>query len=268
MKKKNLLLVLFIVLSFVFTGCGGQSKDEAAPPAEGPADEAVEINISAAASLTDALTEIQAEYAKESKAILRFNYGASGTLQQQIEQGAPCDLFLSASKANMDSLEKAGLIVSGSRKDILGNALTLIAAAEKGDVIKSYDALSAGSVERISIGMPDLVPAGKYAQQSLQNLKVWDQIQEKIVYAKDVKQVLQYVDSGNVDCGIVYRTDAMAMKTGVTVMDLPEDSHDPIVYPAALIKDSAQSAAAQKFYDFLQTDYAKGVFEKYGFTTL
>jgi molybdate transport system substrate-binding protein len=266
MKKASLLFIVLIVLSFTFAGCGGQAGDEASPPAEGTAEEAVEVNISAASSLTDALTEIQTEFAKESKAVLRFNYGASGTLQQQIEQGAPCDLFISASKANMDSLEEAGLIVPGSRKNILGNSLTLIAAAEKSDVIKDYGALSAGSVQRISVGMPDLVPAGKYAQQSLQNLNVWDQIQEKIVNAKDVKQVLQYVDSGNVDCGIVYKTDAMIMKTGVVVLDLPESSHDPIVYPAALIKDSAQPAAAEKFYDFLQTDYAKGVFEKYGFT--
>lgn len=269
MKKGSLLLILLLAITLTFAGCGGQEKEAAAPAAqEGPTDEAVEVNISAASSLTDALTEIQTEYAKESNAVLLFNFGASGALQKQIEEGAPCDLFLSASKANMDALEQAGLIAADSRKDILGNTLTLVAAKEKADLIKGYEALATADATSIALGTPETVPAGKYAQQALQNLGIWDQIQDKIVFAKDVKQALEYVDTGNADCGLVYKTDAMTLETGVSVMDLPEDSHDPIVYPAALIKDSAQSEAAAKFYDFLQTDYAKGVFEKYGFTTL
>jgi molybdate transport system substrate-binding protein len=267
MKKASLALFLFVFLVLAATGCGG-TAEKAAPAPEGPTDEAVEINISAAASLTDALTEIQTEYAKESNAVLQFNFGASGALQKQIEEGAPCDLFISASKANMDALEEAGLIVPNSRKDILGNTQTLVAAVEKKDIVKGYETLASADVTSISIGTPETVPAGKYAQQALQNLGVWDGIRSKIVYAKDVKQVLEYVDTGNVDCGLVYKTDALAMKTGVTVMDLPKDSHDSIVYPAALIKDSAQAEAALKFYDFLQTEYAKGVFKKYGFTVL
>lgn len=267
MKKAVFVLTLFMFLVFAVTGCGG-TAEKAVPAPEGPTDEAVEINISAAASLTDALTEIQKGYAKESNAVLQFNFGASGALQKQIEEGAPCDLFISASKTNMDALEEGGLIAPESRKDILGNTLTLVAAAEKADAVTGYEALTSADITSISIGTPETVPAGKYARQALQNLGIWDQVQNKIVFAKDVKQVLEYVDTGNVDCGLVYKTDALAMKTGATVMDLPEDSHDPIVYPAALIKDSAQSEAAAKFYDFLQTDYAKGVFEKYGFTVL
>ena len=266
MKKISFILVILMIFAAAFTGCAGQTKEETAPAPKGPTDEAVEINISAAASLTDALTEIQTEYAKESNAVLQFNFGASGALQKQIEEGAPCDLFISASKANMDALETAGLIVKESRKDILGNTLTLIAAAEKAESVKGYETLTSADVTSISVGTPESVPAGKYAQQALQNLGIWDQIQDKIIYAKDVKQVLEYVDSGNADCGLVYKTDALAMKTGVAVMEIPEGSHDPIVYPAALIKDSAQAEAAGKFYNFLQTDYAKGVFEKYGFT--
>jgi molybdate transport system substrate-binding protein len=268
MKKNSLILVLLIILALAFTGCGGQAKEETAPAPEGPTDKAVEVNISAAASLTDALTEIQTEYAKESNAVLQFNFGASGALQKQIEEGAPCDLFISASKANMDALEQEGLIAADSRKDILGNTLTLVASAEKAGSIKGYEALTTADIGSIAVGTPETVPAGKYAQQALQKLGIWDQIQSKVVYTKDVKQALEYVDTGNTDCGFVYKSDAMAMKTGAVVMDMPEDSHDPIVYPAALIKDSAQPEAAAKFYDFLQTDYAKGVFEKYGFTVL
>lgn len=266
-KRIRLILTMLILLIFVFAGCGGQ-KEEAAPVSEGPTDEPVEVNISAAASLTDALIEIQREYTKKSNVILQFNFAASGALQKQIEEGAPCDLFISASKANMDALEQAGLIVSDSRKDILGNTLTFVATTEKADVIKSYEDLTSANASSFSIGTPESVPAGKYAQQALQNLGIWDQVQDKIVYAKDVRQVLEYVDTGNVDCGLVYKSDTLAMKTGVVVMDMPKDSHDPIVYPAALIKDSAQSEAAAKFYEFLQTDYAKSVFEKYGFTDL
>lgn len=266
MKKISVILLFLLIFVFAFTSCGGQAEEEEVPAPAGLNDEAVEINISAAASLTDALTEIQKEYAKESNAVLQFNFGGSGALQKQIEEGAPCDLFIAASKANMDALEEAGLILTESRKDILGNTLTLVAAAEKKDAVTGYESLTSADAASISIGTPESVPAGKYAQQALQNLGIWDQIQGKIVFAKDVKQVLEYVDTGNVDCGLVYKTDALAMKTGTTVADLPKDSHDPIVYPAALIKDSAKSEAAGKFYDFLQTDYAKGVFEKYGFT--
>lgn len=257
------ILLLFFLMTMM--GCGGQTSEEEARTGGSPSDEAIEINISAASSLTDALTEIQKEYAKESNAILQFNFGASGTLQKQIEEGAPCDLFLSASKANMDALEQGGLIVSDSREDLLGNTLTLVTSAEKADLIQGYKALASDAAASIAMGTPESVPAGKYAQQALQNLGLWDQIQDKLIFGKDVKQVLEYVDSGNVDCGLVYKTDALAMKTGVVVMDLPEASHDPIVYPAALIKDSAQPEAAAKFYDFLKGGKAQEIFKKYGF---
>ncbi|MDD3168335.1 MAG: molybdate ABC transporter substrate-binding protein [Eubacteriales bacterium] len=265
MKKIHLIFILFMISVFALTGCGGQTEETGTAP-EGSGDEAVEVNISAAASLMDALTEIQTEYAKESNAVLQFNFAGSGALQKQIEEGAPCDLFIAASKANMDGLEEAGLIEEDSRKDLLGNSLALIASAEKADAIKGYETLT--DAASISIGTPESVPAGKYAQQALENLGIWDRIQSKIVFAKDVKQVLEYVDTGNVDCGLVYKRDTLVMKTGIVVMDMPGDSHDPIVYPAALIRDSAQREAAAGFYEFLQEDYAKGVFEKYGFTVL
>lgn len=267
MKRDHLILILIFVIGFILAGCG-QAKDESAPKSGDKAAQGVEVNISAAASLTDALNEIKTEYSKDHKDVLLFNFGASGTLEKQIEEGAPCDLFLSASKANMDTLEQTGLIDTDSRKDLLGNTLTLIASAEKKDVIKGYEALASNDAASISIGTPETVPAGKYAQQSLENLGLWPKIEKKIVFGKDVKQVLEYVDTGNADCGLVYKTDAMQMKTGVVVMDMPENSHDPIVYPAALIRNSEQEKAAADFYQFLQSDYAKGVFEKYGFTVL
>lgn len=265
MKKLSLILAFLTIFTFVLTGCSSKSDT---PISEEPTDEAVEINISAAASLTDALTEIQAAYAKQSNAILQFNFAASGALQKQIQEGAPCDLFISASESHMDTLEEAGLIVADSRKNLLGNALTLIASAEKASVVTGAESLTRADIESISIGTPDSVPAGKYAQQSLESLGVWDQIQDKIVFARDVRQVLEYVDTGNVDCGLVYKSDALMLETGVVIGDLPEDSHSPIVYPAALIKEAAQRDSAMAFFEYLQTDSAKDIFEQYGFTVL
>ncbi|MGI6679173.1 MAG: molybdate ABC transporter substrate-binding protein [Dehalobacterium sp.] len=265
MKKMSLLLVLLMMFALAVTGCGNDSEP---PAAVGPTDEAVDINIAAAASLTDALTEIQTEYAKKSNATLQFNFAGSGTLVKQIQEGAPSDLFISASKGHMDTLEEGGLIVTDSRRDLLINTLTLIAATEKADLITGTDALTGADVESIAIGEPESVPAGKYAQQALESLGIWDQIQDKIIFAKDVRQVLQYVDSGNADCGFVYKSDALLLETGKVITDMPVDSHDPIVYPAALMGDSAQPEASNAFYEYLQTDEAKGIFEKYGFQIL
>ena len=265
---RTILMVLILILTtaVVLCGCGGEGNES---PGNGSSpDQKVEINVSAAASLTDALTEIQTEYEKQTGVGILFNFAASGALQKQIREGAPCDLFLSASKEHMDALEAEGLILTDTRMDLLGNALTLIISSEQEENVKSYEDLLKPELTGIAIGTPESVPAGNYAKQSLQNLKIWDKVEDKLIYAKDVRQVLEYVDTGNADCGLVYKSDTLAMKTGIAVMDLPEASHDPIVYPAALIKDSGQAEAASKFYQFLKTDYAAGIFEKYGFTVL
>ncbi|MDR2771012.1 MAG: molybdate ABC transporter substrate-binding protein [Clostridiales Family XIII bacterium] len=284
MKKVNKILCLTALLALMllgFSACGGGSAGsggtetgtEATADAAGAEETAesaaagVELNVSAAASLTDALEEIYAEYQQASNDIINFNFAASGTLQKQILEGAPCDFFISASKGHMDGLADESLIVPESRKDLLGNALTLIAAAEKADAV-SVDSLAGADVASIAIGEPESVPAGNYAKQMLESFGIWEAVESKLIFAKDVRQVLEYVETGNADCGFVYRSDAALLETGVIVTDLPEDSHSPIVYPAALIAGSENEAAAQAFYDFLQADYAKGIFEKYGFTVL
>jgi molybdate transport system substrate-binding protein len=280
--------MLLALLLLGFSACGGSAGSgtdtgadaEAATEADANAEvtteadatetedvAGVELNISAAASLTDALEEIYTEYQKESNDVINFNFAASGTLQKQILEGAPCDLFMSASKGHMDGLADENLNVPESRKDLLGNALTLIAAAEKADVV-SADSLASADVASITIGETESVPAGNYAKQAMESLGIWDAVQDKLIFAKDVRQVLEYVETGNADCGFVYRSDAALMTSGVIIADLPEDSHSPIVYPAALIAGSENEAAAQAFYNYLQSDYAKNVFEKYGFTVL
>ncbi|MCB6992120.1 molybdate ABC transporter substrate-binding protein [bacterium 210820-DFI.6.37] len=261
-KKISLALALMLLVACVFAGCGGSDSEDTA------SSEGTKITVLAAASLTDALNEIIAEYNKECNDEIATSYAGSGDLVQQIQGGAPCDLFISASKSNMDDLEKDGLIVTDSRKDLLGNTLTLIATTEAADKV-SMDALTTDDVKQIAIGEPETVPAGKYATQAFEALKITDKIESKIVKAKDVRAVLNYVESGDAECGFVYRTDALMLDEtkGKIIEDVDTSLHDGIVYPAALMTDSgeAQATAAANFYEYLETDYAKGVFEKYGF---
>lgn len=258
MKKKIIsFFVVFVLLisMFAMTGCGSSDEGKG------------EVTVLAAASLTDALDEIITEYEKDSDYTIIASYAGSGDLVQQIEGGAPCDIFISASKSNMDQLEDSGYIKSETRKDLLTNTLTLIAAKEKEDVVKMED-LASSKIGTIAIGEPETVPAGKYASQVFKNMGIESDLDGKLVYAKDVRAVLNYVESGDADCGFVYRTDALMLdeELGVIIGDVESDSHDAIVYPAAILKDSVEADGAADFYEFLQSDFAKKVFEKYGFT--
>ena len=256
--KKIISIALSVVLAMsvlVLAGCG--SEETADKP---------EVTVLAAASLTDSLDEIIAEYEKDADCTITPSYAGSGDLVQQIEGGAPCDIFISASKANMDQLEDGGYIDAETRQDMLTNTLTLIAAAEKKDAV-SMDSLTSDEVGTIAVGEPETVPAGKYASQVFDNMKIADQLTDKIVYAKDVRAVLNYVETGDADCGFVYKTDALLLdeENGVIIEDVDSSLHDPIVYPAAIMKEAPQAESAADFYEFLQTDFAKEVFEKYGF---
>lgn len=261
--KKILTIATAIVLAmsmFLLAGCGSSSDDSA--DAEKP-----EVTVLAAASLTDALDEIIAEYEKDAECTITPSYAGSGDLVQQIEGGASCDIFISASKANMDQLEDGDFIDTDTRKDLLENTLTLIATAEKKDVV-TMDTLTSSDVGTIAVGEPETVPAGKYATQVFDNLGITDQLTDKIAYAKDVRAVLNYVETGDADCGFVYRTDALLLDeaNGAIIGDVNSDLHDPIVYPAAILADAPQAEQAADFYEFIQGDFAKEVFEKYGFT--
>ena len=259
--KKVLTLATAIILAMsmmLLAGCGSSDEETAEKP---------EVTVLAAASLTDALDEIIAEYEKDADCTITPSYAGSGDLVQQIEGGAPCDIFISASKANMDQLEEGDYIDTDTRQDLLLNTLTLIATAEKADVV-TMDNLTSDEIGTIAVGEPETVPAGKYASQVFENLGITDQISDKIVYAKDVRAVLNYVETGDADCGFVYKTDALLLdeESGSIIGDVDSDLHDAIVYPAAIMKEAPQADFAADFYEFIQTDYAKEVFEKYGFT--
>lgn len=259
--KKILTLMTAVILTMsmlLLSSCGSSEENAADKP---------EVTVLAAASLTDALDEIIAEYEKDADCTITPSYAGSGDLVQQIEGGAPCDIFISASKANMDQLEKGNYINTDTRKDLLLNTLTLITTAEKKDVI-TMDTLTSAEAGSIAIGQPETVPAGKYAGQVFENMNISEQIADKILYAKDVRAVLNYVETGDADCGFVYRTDAMLLDKdkGAIIEDVDSSLHDTIVYPAAILKEAPQADEAADFYEFIQSDFAKKVFEKYGFT--
>ncbi len=226
------------------------------------------IRISAAISLKDALEAVKKIYVQREPGIdLQFNLASSGLLQRQIEEGAPVDLFISAGKKQMDELASKGLVIPGSRVDLLGNELVLIVAKEKHGQIRGFADLAKGA-NSFSIGQPETVPAGKYAMETLINLGLWSSLTSRIVFANDVRQVMTYVDSGNVDAGLVYRSDAVALRGAAIVAVAPAGSHSPIVYPMAAIKGGKNLAATKKFMDFLRTSQAARIFAGYRFIPL
>lgn len=224
-----------------------------------------EIIVSAAASLRDVMEAIQPVYQRENSNIrLTYNFGSSGSLQQQIEQGAPVDVFISAAPRQMNELQEKGLILSETRKDLLKNSIVLI-TPKNNPRVQNFQDLTNSQVQRISIGEPESVPAGRYAREVLTSMNMFDQLRSKLVFARDVRQVLTFVETGNVDAGMVYTTDAKISDQVSIVATAPAGSHSPIVYPIAVIKDSRNPEAAKGFIRFLSSNTAKSLFERYGF---
>ncbi|HEY2614176.1 MAG TPA: molybdate ABC transporter substrate-binding protein [Chthoniobacterales bacterium] len=227
---------------------------------------AAELTVHAAASLTDAMKEIQAAYEKGNDTKLRFNFGASSLLERQIEEGAPADLFLSADEAKMDALEKKGLLLPGTRRSLLSNLLVIIVATDASAAPKSAADLTKAEFKKIALAEPQTVPAGIYAREYLGKLGLWDAVKEKAVPTENVRAALAAVESGNVDAGIVYKTDALISKKVKIAVEIPAAEGPKISYPLAVIKSSKQPERAKKFADYLASPAAQAVFEKFGFT--
>lgn len=224
-----------------------------------------DVTVSAAISLKNALEDIQSLYKTSNPDIaLHLNLAASGTLQRQIEQGAPVDVFVSASPKEMDALASKSLLAAGTRKDLLKNTIVLITPRDRQNIALFQDLITP-SVKIIAIGEPQTVPAGSYAQQVLTFFNLYDRLKPKFVFAKDVRQVLTYVETGNADAGIVYATDARTSDRVKVVSTAPENSHSPVIYPVAVIASSRSPAQAKNFEDFLLGHKAADVFKKYGF---
>ena len=274
-KKKfiTLLSLIFITL-YVIAGCnfsspmlnqGNISTKASIPMVK---QENTRLTVSAAASLKEALNEITPLYS-ESKfnVTIRNNFGSSGNLQQQIINGAPVDVFISAAPKQMDELQKKDLIVADSRRDLLSNRLVLIVHADKSDTKELKD-LTNANIERIAIGDPRSVPVGEYAEQALVKLELFKALQSKFVLGNNVRQVLQFVESGNAQAGIVYATDAKTSTKVKVVQVIDAKLHKPIVYPIAIIQKSSNQSSAKSYLDFLSSEPVKNIFEKYGFSTL
>lgn len=222
--------------------------------------------VSAAASMQDALKTIAADYnRREPATTVNFNFASSGTLQRQIESGAPVDIFISAARKNMDELQASGLIVADTRRDLARNRLVLIVPKNSRVPVRSFGDLKKPQVERVAIGAPQSVPAGKYAQELLQKIGIWSIVEKKSVRAKDVRGVLTQVELGNVTAGIVYRTDALISTKVRVVSTAPENLHAPIVYPLAVTSASKSQAVARRFAAYLTSAPAQKVLQRFGF---
>lgn len=262
-KKIVTILTLSLITSLAIVGCDSSDTKNK----ESESQEAVELNISAAASLKEAMAKIEEEYKKVNENVtLVVNYGASGSLQQQIEQGAPCDVFISAGQKQMKALDEAGLLLDGTYKDLLENDLVLI--APKDSDVSNLDDLITNKVKHIAVGEPSSVPAGKYADEVLTNLDLKDKITDKLVFAKDVKEVLAWTQSGNAEVGFVYYSDTINTDNIKIVEATPSTSHSAIVYPIAVIKESKKPEAAKAFEDFLLSKDGQSILKDFGYKSV
>jgi molybdate transport system substrate-binding protein len=226
---------------------------------------ATEIIVFAAASLTDSLKEISAVYEKQSDDKIIFNFGASSTLARQIEAGAPADIFFSADEAKMNNLQKKNLIDPATRKSRLGNSLVVVVAADSELQIQSASDLTNASVKQIALADPKGVPAGVYAKAWLTQQQLWTAIESKVVPTENVRGALAAVESGNVEAGVVYKTDAGISKKVKVAYEVPAADLPIISYPMAVVKESKQPGAAEKFLNYLDSKEAGDIFKKFGF---
>lgn len=291
MKKRNLLIIgmMMAAMTLGVIGCGETdgtettdssqettASDETEPETEeadaeetdGEEAEPVNLLIAAAASL---------EYSMEDELIPMFEeqnpgitvegtYDSSGKLQTQIEEGLDADVFFSAATKQMDALAEEGLVEESSVKDLLENKIVLIVLkGQEGNYSKFEDIANASTV---ALGDPASVPAGQYAQEALGNLGLWDAVSAKASFGTNVTEVLNWVAEGSADAGVVYATDAATKDDTVSVVaEAPADSlAEPVIYPVGLVENSTKKDAAEKFMEFLSSDDAAAVFEKYGFT--
>jgi molybdate transport system substrate-binding protein len=236
------------------------------PKATQPAAQTSTLLVAAAASLQKALQEVTPLYAQVNpNQTINYNFAASGALQQQIEQGAPSDVFISAAAKQMKALQEKGLLESGTQRNLLTNQLVLIIPKQTPVPLTDFKQLVQPDIKRISVGEPRIVPAGQYATEVLEKLGILEQVQSKFVLGNNVKSVLTAVETGDVDAGIVYITDAKGSDKVTIAAIADEKLHAPIFYPIAVLKASKSLEQSKKYVEFLRSDGAKTIFEKYGF---
>ncbi len=258
---KKILTIIAILSTATFMFAGGKKDVQKKQPKQ-------EIIISAAASLTNAMNDCISSFEKENPSItVTPTYGSSGSLRKQIEQGAPSDLFFSASQKHMKALMDENLINNDTKTDLLKNEVVLIVPKDSSDGITSFNDAATDKIKQLAIGEPSSVPAGSYAKDVFTTLGLYEGLESagKLVFGKDVRQVLAYVEQGNVQAGVVYSTDAAISDSVTVIADAPEGSHKAIVYPVAILKNTKKTDTATKYLTFLKSKEAMDIFAKYGF---
>lgn len=249
MNRIKKVLLMIMSTSILLTGCIEEV-------------EKTELNISAASSLKETMLEIEKKYEQENPEIdLVLNFGGSGSLTQQIIQGAPCDMFISASKGFMDELKAKGYLMDNGYENLVKNKLVLIS---KNSDIKGIEDLKGDSIKKIAIGEINSVPAGQYANEVLINKDIKEDVEDKLVYAKNVKEVLAWVESSNVQAGFVYYTDIIN-KDKLNVYEIDQNLYSHIIYPISVINNSKKGYEAKLFEEYLLSDKAKKIFEEHGY---
>lgn len=260
MNKRIVQFFCLLLAMMLVVACSKETT-----PSQGKSSLANEkITVSAAASLQEALTEVRDNFAKKENIQgenISINFAGSGTLRQQIEQGAPVSVFISADMKNMDLLREKGFIKES--RPLLENTLVLV--YQKGKTAYTWDNLL--TAQYISVGTPETVPAGKYAMNYFQKMGIWEEISPKVVYAKDVRSVLAQVSQGAVDAGIVYRTDALQGKDQVAIGAIAPNQGERVIYPAGTIKGK-ENNLSEAFYSYLFSEEARSILERYGFTVI
>jgi len=245
---------LKFLLCLLLCVCAGALPGRAAP-----------VTVFAAASLTESLTRIAAQYETQSHHKVVFNFAGSSILARQIEEGAPADIFFSADEAQMDRLERKGLILPKTRQSRLSNTLVIIVAGDSPLAISSARDLAKPAISRLALADPKAVPAGVYARAYLRKENLWSAIEPKVVPTANVRGALAAVESGNAEAAIVYKTDAAISKRVKVAWEVPRAHGPEISYPMAVMKDAPERAAANQFLDYLASPAAGKVFAQSGF---
>jgi molybdate transport system substrate-binding protein len=231
------------------------------------AADAPNLTVSAAVSLKEAMTDILQQYERDTAKHVQLNIGATGQLLAQIREGAPIDVFIAASDAQMEQANKAELIDPATRTVIATNRLVLIVPTSAKDSPRDFGELASPMIKRLAIGQPKIVPAGEYAMQVLKKLDLESPLKDRLIFGSSVRQVLDYVERGEVDAGIVYATDPQQAGEGkVRVVAVADEAwHDPIRYVGAIVRETRHFAAADEFLRYLRDDAAQAIFTKRGF---
>ena len=244
------VLISLLCASWLLHGCSGRS-------------EVPVLTVGAASSLMEPLNELAKHYTEKTGTPLQLSFAASGTLRRQVEEGAPFDLIFLASEEDILALTASGKLIENTEGPVLGNALSFVSSVPA--ELETLDAVLSG-IHRIALGDPASAPVGQYAVQALESLGLTNFLEGKALYAKDARQVLQYLNTGAVEAGILFVTDARKLEREFFILPLPESSHRPIRYPAALVADSPHQEEAQRFLDYLLQPESLDLFTAFGFT--